>query len=69
LCRRLETRTWKSNEAKNAGRVVKYQSTFDRLMSSIRKRRLILYMNQPLKKESQHLLSKKSHLSRLWCHT
>jgi hypothetical protein len=52
--------TWKSNEEKNKGKVVKHQCTFDRLMSKCKKQK-VDSMSWPLKKESLHLLSKKIH--------
>lgn len=42
--------TWKSNEAKNAGTVVKCQSTFDKLMSKYKKEKVDSSVNRPLKK-------------------
>jgi hypothetical protein len=54
---RLEIGTWKSNVSKNAGKVVKFRCTFDKLMDKYKKEK-VNSLNQPLKKESDHYPSK-----------
>lgn len=50
--------TWKSNEVNNAGKVVRFQSTVDKLMSKYKKEKADP-MNEPLKKGNVHLQSKR----------
>ena len=48
--KRLEIGTWKSNEEKNKGKIMKRQCTFDGLMSKYKQQK-VNSMNRPLKKE------------------
>jgi hypothetical protein len=63
MTRRHEIDTWTSNEVKSVGKVVRGQCAFDKFMSKYKKDKADS-MNRLLKKrESLHLLSKKSHSS------
>jgi hypothetical protein len=56
---RSEIGAWKSNLSKNAGKVVKFCYTFDKLMDKYEKKKADS-LNRPLKKESGHHPSKMS---------